>query len=318
MIFGILTNMKSDIIVIGAGPAGLTAGIYCARAGRGVDVYAGDMAGGQLMFTNMVENYPGFEDGIMGADLMSNMVAQAEAQGVRMEYDEVVSLSLKENGKLLVSTENSKYHPEAVIITTGKSTRWLGIEGEKELIGKGISSCAVCDGSFFKDKVVGVVGGGDTACEEALYLSHITKEVHMFVRKDKMRASEVMIKRVEENPNIRVHYGTQVISFRKNEYGKLSGVMLSFGGLVELEGLFVAIGREPNISFLSQELQELVVRDGHIIINERGETPVKGLFAAGDITNEEFNQAIIAAGQGAIAGLTAIRTTSNENTEEKL
>lgn len=301
--------MISDIIIIGSGPAGLTAGIYCARAGKSVKLFAGNVLGGQLTTTSIVENYPGFEDGIPGGDLMGNMMAQALAHGVDIEYESVENLTTH-GGLFVANTETDSHYAKAVIIASGKSTRWLGIDGEKELIGKGISACAVCDGSFYKDKKVAVVGGGDSACEEAIYLSNIAKEVYVLVRGERMRAQMALQKRVFERPNIHVLFTAHIHSFKKNENGNLCAVNVSFGGELPVDGLFVAIGKEPNLSFLGKGFGGYLCEDGHIYTKKNGETKMPGLFAAGDVTNSNFNQAIIAAGSGAVAAISAIKFVS--------
>lgn len=301
--------MDCDTVIIGSGPAGLTAGIYCVRGGLTVKLFAGSLIGGQLTTTSIIENFPGFPDGIYGGDLMGNMMAQFEGQGGEVIFESVELLSRADAKHFSVKHESGEVLCKNVIIATGTATRWLGVEGEKELIGKGISACAVCDGSFYKDKVVGVVGGGDSACEEALYLSHITKKVYMFVRKTEMRASAVMRVKVENTPNIEVLYETSVRGFSKSSSGHLSGVLLSNGDSLVLDGLFVAIGRVPNTSFIDGSLKHIVV-DGYIPVNRYGATTVRGIFAAGDVTNKDLNQGIIAAGQGAIAGLSSIRNLS--------
>lgn len=296
------------LIIIGSGPAGLTAAIYAARANLSPLVIAGYQSGGQLMLTTEVENYPGYEDGIMGPDLMIKMRKQAERFGARFIDKDVtgVDFSRKEAKKVLV--EEDVYEAHAVIIATGASARWLEIPGEDKLRGRGVSTCATCDGAFYRDKVVAVVGGGDSAMEEASFLTRFASKVYLVHRRDEFRASKIMQERVMKNPKIEIMYNTvftEVHGDEKVTHVTTSNTQTSATGTLELDGVFAAIGHTPNTGFLKGhvELDEV----GYIVPRKDNEThtSVEGVFVAGDVYDIRYRQAITAAGSGCKASLDA-------------
>ena len=298
---GMSENIKYDCVIIGSGPAGLTAAIYHARADIRTIVIAGNQPGGQLTITPMVENYPGFPDGIGGFKLMMDTQNQVKKLGVEIKQGIVRKITDNftielESGEILQS--------RTVIVTTGAGVKWLGLPKEQELIGHGISSCATCDGMFFRDKTVAVVGGGDTACEDAIFLAKFTKKVFMIVRREEFRASVAEQKKVLENEKIEIWWNSEVKEL--NGEGKLESVKVLNNKtgketILLLDGMFVAIGYSPATKFLEGlvELRET----GQILVNEKMMTSVGGIFAAGDCVNENHRQAIIAAGEGCRAAL---------------
>lgn len=296
-------EIKYDSLIIGSGPAGLTAAVYNARAGVKTVVISGNQPGGQLTITPMVENYPGFANGIGGFKLMMEMQNQVKNLGVEIKGGVVKKIS--DNFK--IELENGEIiETKTVIIATGAKTKWLELVKEKELIGKGISSCATCDGMFFRDKIVAVVGGGDTACEDAGFLSKLTKKVIMVVRRDKFRASEAEQKKVLNNPKVEIWWNSEVKELNgkeKLESVKIINNQTSDEKILEVEGLFEAIGYDPATDFLKGlvELRET----GQILVDEKMMTNVEGIFAAGDCVNQHHRQAIIAAGEGCRAALEA-------------
>jgi thioredoxin reductase (NADPH) len=307
-------NIKYDSIVIGSGPAGLTAAIYHARANIKTVVIAGNQPGGQLTITPMVDNYPGFPNGVGGFKLMMDIQNQVKNFGVEIRQGIVKKIS---NDKFPISKifevelENGeKLETKSVIVTTGAIVKWLNLPKEKELIGKGLSSCATCDGMFFRDKTVAVVGGGDTACEDAAFLAKFTKKVYMIHRREEFRASMAEQKKVLENPKIEIWWNSEVKELNGKE--KLTSIKVFNNKTreektLEIDGLFVAIGYSPVTKFL-EGLVEL--RESGQIITGKNEklttmTSTEGIFAAGDCVNENHRQAIIAAGEGCRAALEA-------------
>lgn len=298
-------NEKYDSVIIGSGPAGLTAAIYHARADIKTIVIAGNQPGGQLTITPMVDNYPGFPNGIGGFKLMMDIQAQVKNFGVEIKQGIVKKITDKfkielENGEILET--------KSIIVATGAGVKWLGLAREKELIGHGISSCATCDGMFFRDKTVAVVGGGDTACEDAAFLAKFTKKVYMVVRKEQFKASEAEQKKVLENPKIEILWNsevTELLGETKLEAVKILNNKKGEEKRLTIDGLFVAIGYSPATKFLEGlvELRET----GQIITgkNEKLTTmsSIEGIFAAGDCVNQNHRQAIIAAGEGCRAAL---------------
>lgn len=295
------------LAIIGGGPAGYTAALYAARADVIPHVFLGPQPGGQLMLTTEVENYPGYPDGVMGPQMMEDFKRQAERFGAIMRHETIVKVDFGESPFTLYTDTGKaeKYH--AVIIATGASARWLGLPEEERLRGRGVSSCATCDGFFFKGKVVGVVGGGDTACEEALYLSKLCKKVFMFLRRDVFRASAIMQKRVKEKPNIEIIYNVVVNSIYGEE--QVEGVQLKStvdGSLqdIKLDGLFVAIGHKPNSEIFKEWLE--MDEEGYIIVKPWStHTNIEGVFACGDVIDRRYRQAVTAAGTGCMAALDA-------------
>ena len=302
-----------NIVILGSGPAGLTAAIYAARANLAPLVIEGLQPGGQLTQTTDIENFPGFPQGIGGAALMDAMRQQAKRFGTRFLMEEVVqiksSLGEKKNITLTLSMGDT-LDTQTLIIASGASARWLGLPSEKPLIGKGISACATCDGAFFRDQDVAVVGGGDTAVEDALYLARTCRSVTVIHRRDAFRASKVMTERLLANPKVTVVWNAVVEECRAGDDGFLRAVQLKdtrSGTLSELAvtGLFVAIGHTPNTAAFKGSVE--LDAEGYVVTDARRRTNVAGIFAAGDVTDRHYRQAIVAAGTGCAAALEAER-----------
>lgn len=300
-------NLKYDCIIIGSGPAGLTAAIYNARADVKTIVVAGNQPGGQLTITPMVDNYPGFPGGIGGFKLMMDIQNQVKNFGVEIKGGIVKKISGNfelelESGEILQS--------RTIIVATGAGVNWLGLPREQELIGHGISSCATCDGMFFRDKTIAVVGGGDTACEDAAFLSKFAKKVYMIHRREEFRASMAEQKKVIENEKIEIWWNSEVKELNgkeKLESVKIFNNKINEEKILELDGLFVAIGYSPATKFLNGLVE--LKQGGQIMVGKNEKftkmTNVEGIFAAGDCVNENHRQAIIAAGDGCKAALEA-------------
>ncbi|HZC76766.1 MAG TPA: thioredoxin-disulfide reductase [Ktedonobacterales bacterium] len=296
-----------DIIIIGSGPAGYTAAIYAARANLRTLVLQGEQSGGQLMITSDVENYPGFEEGIQGPDMMEKFEAQARRFGAEMVARDAVRVNFARQ-PFMVATEEREYEGRAVIVATGASAKWLGIAGEQRLQGRGVSGCATCDGPFFRNKALAVVGGGDTAMEEALFLTKYASEIHLLHRRDAFRASKIMQKRVKENPKISVHYNTaveDVLGENAVEGVRIRDLETGRTETLPVQGFFVAIGHQPNTSLFRGILDMDAV--GYLIPHEHTMTNVAGVFAAGDVTDHRYRQAVTAAGDGCRAAIDAER-----------
>ncbi len=286
------------LIIIGSGPAGLTAAIYAARGGLNPLVIAGREAGGQLMLTTDVDDYPGFSDGIQGPDLMVNMRKQAERFDTRFINEDVVSVDFSQK-PLKLQTETQKLQAQSVIIATGASAMWLNLPSEQRLRGKGVSACAVCDGFFFKDKNVIVVGGGDTAMREAQYLSKVCKKVTVVHRRDQLRAQQALVSLVKSKPNVEFIFNTFIEEFMGQD--KLTGVRLkntqdNSTSEMPIEGVFIAIGHKPNTNFLKGQIE--LDEKGYVLVSEETKTSVEGVFAAGDVSDHKYRQAVTAAGAG--------------------
>ncbi|CAN6443971.1 unnamed protein product [Victoria cruziana] len=305
-----------NLVIIGSGPAGYTAAIYAARANLKPIVFEGyqigGVPGGQLMTTTEVENFPGFPDGITGPDLMDRMRRQAERWGAELFHEDVEHLDLRKRPFTVRSSEREvKCH--SVIFATGATAKRLRLPREDEFWSRGISACAICDGAspLFKAQVLAVVGGGDTATEEAIYLTKYARHVHLLVRRDQLRASKAMQDRIFNNPNVTVHFNTEVVDVVSNNKGQMSGILLKRTdteeeSVLEARGLFYGIGHSPN----SQLLEGQVVLDstGYVLVEEgTARTSVEGVFAAGDVQDHEWRQAITAAGSGCIAALSVER-----------
>ncbi|MBS5113968.1 MAG: thioredoxin-disulfide reductase [Coprobacillus cateniformis] len=290
-----------DLIVIGAGPAGLTAALYATRAGASVIVLDGGAPGGKLNLTAEIENYPGVVK--KGPELAYSMYEQCLSFGAKYEFGEVTKIEDLGDHKI-VYTAKEKYETKYVFIATGTKERKMGISGEEEMTGHGVSYCAVCDGPFFKNKVVCVVGGGNSAIEESLYLSDIASHVHIIVRRDVLRADQYLIDKMKEKDNIEMHYLKKPHAIEKND-GKVSGLVIEDSKTGELStiptnGIFPFIGLDPISGFVSD--LGIVNDKGYIEVNENQETKVKGIFAGGDVTAKNLRQVITAANDGAIAG----------------
>ncbi len=303
-----------NVIIIGTGCAGYTAGIYTARANLNPLILSGTQPGGQLTTTTEVENFPGHPDGIMGPELMMRMQQQAEKFGSRIEYATVESLVKQADGSFEVKCGGQSYQAKTVIVATGAAPRHLGLPNEKQLIGRGLTSCATCDGAFYRDVPVCVIGGGDSACEEADFLTRFASKVYLIHRRDELRASKIMADRVLGNEKIEPVWNSTVSEYLTDEKGEMRAVKLKNlvdGGESELEVacVFVAIGHVPNSGFLG----DLVDKDenGYILqVPGRTATKTAGLFAAGDVADHYYRQAITAAGQGCAAALEAERYLS--------
>src|SRR5258708_2828191 len=291
------------VIIIGSGPAGLTAALYAARANLKPLVLAGLTYGGQLMITSEVENFPGFPEGIMGPELMQNMIEQSERFGAEIVYEDVSKVDFSKK-PFTVWTGEKEYQSESVIIATGASSMWLGLPSEERLRGKGISSCATCDGFFFKEKEIIVVGGGDAAMEEASYLTKFAKKVNVLVRTDKLRASQIMIDRALANPKITIENNKTVEEFLGSE--KLSSVKIkdAVSNQIEeraIEGAFIAIGHKPNTEVFKGQIE--LDAKGYIVPVDQTKTNVPGVFVAGDVRDYRYRQAITASGMGCMAAM---------------
>lgn len=297
-------------LIIGSGAAGYTAAIYLSRAGISSVLYSGIQPGGQLTQTTTIENYPGFPQGVEGFDLMENMRQQAVNVGAEVRNGIITDIDLSKRPFVATVDGTSTISADVVIIATGASAKYLGLADEQKYAGMGVSACATCDGFFYRKKVVAVVGGGDTACEEAYYLSNLAKKVYMIVRKPYLRASAAMQQRVNEKENIEILYNTNTVGLFGEQFVE-GAHLVQFKGTdkeqmldIDIDGFFLAIGHKPNTDFLK----------GQVALDEQGyialggittETSVKGVFAAGDVADPHYRQAIVAAGSGCRAALDA-------------
>lgn len=295
-----------DVIIVGSGPAGYTAAIYTARADLKPLMIAGSVtAGGELMNTTEVENFPGFPEGIMGPDLMENLGQQAEKFGTEVMYDDVTSVELEGAVKTVTLADGQEFKARSVIISTGSAYRELGVEGEKRLVGHGVSSCATCDGFFFKGHDIAVIGGGDSAMEEAIFLTKFADSVTVVHRRDTLRASKIMADRALNHPKIKFVWNSEVIGI--DGEAKVSGIRLNnlvTGEKSELTvtGVFVAIGNDPRVDLVKGALE--LTEAGTISVEGRSsKTNLPGVFAAGDVVDATYRQAITAAGSGCVAAL---------------
>lgn len=296
-----------DVIIIGSGPAGLTAAIYTGRARLKTLVIAGSSWGGQLMLTSQVENYPGFPEGILGPELMNNMLKQAQRFGAEIVFEDAESIDFSERPFKVVAG-GVAYESHAVIIATGASPKELGVEGEERLRGKGVSNCAVCDGAFFKDRTVVVVGGGDSAMEEALFLTRFVKKVKVIHRRSELRATKILQERAFSNPKVEFVWNSVVEEILGGE--RVEGVRVKrvdTGEKFEIpcDGVFVSIGYRPNTE-LFKGLVEMDEK-GYIVATDFTKTSVEGVFVAGEAKDHRYRQAITAAGEGCQAALDAIK-----------
>ena len=301
--------MVNKLIIIGSGPAGLTAAIYAARAQLSPLLFEGTKPGGQLMGTSMVENWPG-ENAILGPALMMKMRAQAKNLGTEFKSEQVLSVIKKTDQSghyFTVTTPKNSYQAKAVIIATGSTPRRLGCPGEDKLWGKGVTTCAVCDGAFYKDKPVVIIGGGDTAMEDASFMTKFTKNITVIHILDKLTASVAMQERVINNPDIKIIYNSTVVEFIGDGHlnsVKCKNIQTSLETVIPAQAAFLAIGLTPNTSFLPPELHKTDY--GHIIVEcDKSITNIEGLFACGDVTDAVYRQAIVAAGTGCKAALDA-------------
>jgi len=296
-----------DVIVMGSGPAGFTAAIYASRAKLKTLVVAGAMWGGQLMLTTEVENFPGFKEGILGPDLMDNMWKQAERFGAEMVFEDATAVDF--SSKPCKVTVGSKvYEGKSVIVATGASARWLGLESETRLRGRGVSVCATCDAAFFKNKKAVVVGGGDTALEEALALSKFVREVKVVHRRDKLRATKILQDRALKDPKIEFIWNSTVQEILGKD--RVEGIRLKKAGSneefeVTCDAVFIAIGHKPNTEIFKGQIE--LNKAGYVVANDTTKTSVEGVFVAGDVQDYRYRQAITSAGTGCKAAMDAIK-----------
>ncbi|MDH3657871.1 MAG: thioredoxin-disulfide reductase [Nitrosopumilus sp.] len=294
---------KFDVVIIGAGPSGYTAGIYCSRAGYDTLILSGILPGGQLVNTTEVENYPGFENGIMGPDLMIDMRKQSQRMGTTIIDDEVVDVDFRRK-PFKVLTASEEYEGRAVIIATGANPRKMGLEGEQTFGGKGVSYCATCDGPFFRNQELVVVGGGDSAIEEATFLTKFATTVHLVHRRGELRASKVMQERALNNEKIKFHWNSAVIDIKgdqKMQQAVLKNLKTNEETTLDVGGLFVAIGHEPNTQLFKNQIK--LDDDGYVVLKNKTHTDIEGVFAAGDVHDRNYRQAITAAGFGCMAAI---------------
>lgn len=300
---------KVSVLIIGSGPAGYTAAIYAARANMKPVLYQGIQPGGQLTITTEVENYPGYPDGIQGPEMMVHFEKQASRMGADIRYGLATKVDFSSTPHKVWIDEEKEIHADAVIISTGASAKWLGIPSEERLNGYGVSACAVCDGFFFKGKEVAIVGAGDTAAEEAIYLSKLCTQVHMIVRRDQMRASKVMQDRVLNSPNIQVYWNSEtdeILGDKKVEAVRIKNNKTGDTQEIPVSAFFVAIGHQPNSSIFKDFVE--MDETGYILtVPGTTKTNVAGVFASGDVQDKNYRQAVTAAGSGCMAALDAER-----------
>ena len=294
---------KFDVVIIGAGPSGYTAGIYCSRAGYNTLILSGILPGGQLVNTTEVENYPGFDKGIMGPDLMIEMRKQTQRMGTTIVDDEVVNVDFR-NSPFKILTGSEEYEGRAVIIATGANPRKLGLEGEQTFAGKGVSYCATCDGPFFRNQELIVAGGGDSAIEEATFLTKFATKIHLVHRRSELRASKVMQERAFNNEKIKFHWDSQVVDIKgdqKVQQAIIKNVKTNEETNLDVGGLFVAIGHTPNTKIFKNQID--LDDEGYIILKNKTHTNIDGVFAAGDVHDRIYRQAVTAAGFGCMAAI---------------
>ncbi len=299
-----------EVIIIGSGPAGLTAALYTARANLKPLLIEGLEAGGQLMLTTMVENWPGFRDGIMGPDLMTEMRVQAERFGTEVLQGNVTAVDLSRRPFTVTLQDGRAMTAAALIIATGASARWLDIGSDRKLSGHGVSTCATCDGYFFKGRPIAVVGGGDSAMEEAIYLTKFATKVTVIHRRDTLRASKIMQDKAFANPKIEFIWDSEVVQVNDTQRGEVTSLVvrnLNTGAeqTLEVDGLFIAIGHTPNTSLFAGQLD--LDATGYIRTHDGTKTSVQGVFAAGDVQDHVYRQAVTAAGSGCMAAIDAER-----------
>jgi len=308
-------DMKRKVIIIGSGPAGLTAAIYSARANLNPLVFEGTQPGGQLTITTDVENYPGFPDGIMGPDMMDKFRKQAQRFGAECLFQTVEKVNILKP-PFSVWANGQEYESESIIISTGASARLLGLEAEKELMGNGVSACATCDGFFYKDKKVVVVGGGDSAMEEATFLTKFASEVTIIHRRDEFRASKIMVERALKNPKISIRYNSVVKDIIGTKDSGVESIEIEDteskkSSIFNCDGVFMAIGHVPNTKIFKDSLN--LDENGYIkTMPDSSRTNISGVFACGDVQDSIYKQAVTAAGSGCMAALDAEKWLENE------
>ncbi len=300
--------MVREVVIIGSGPAGYTAAVYTSRAQLDPLVFAGSLSGGQLMLTTDVENYPGFPEGIMGPELMENFRKQAERFGAEVAYEDVIEVDFSSHPYKVKSTAQ-EIEAKTVIISTGASAKMLGLESEGKLMGHGVSTCATCDGFFFRGQEIAIVGGGDSAMEEANFLTRFADKVTVIHRRDSLRASKIMQQKAFDNPKVEFLFDSAVTEIFEQD-GKVSGIEVENlkskeKSKVELSGLFIAIGHTPNTQLFEGKLE--LHDNGYIRCGDGSRTSVEGVFACGDVQDFTYRQAVTAAGSGCMAALDAER-----------
>lgn len=301
-------------LILGSGPAGLTAAIYSSRSNLEPVLLSGNEPGGQLTVTSLVENFPGFENGILGPELMNSMREQAINVGTKIIDDTAISVDFSKKPFVVSTERNGELYAHTIIISTGASAKWLGLKGEKRLMGKGVSGCATCDGAFFKEKVVAVVGGGDSAMEDSLFVSKFASKVYLIHRRDEFRASKIMQDRVKDNPKIEIIFNSEVkdiigedkvvsIDIFNNKTGETKNI--------PLDGVFIAIGHTPNTSIFKGSID--IDDNGYIKVHDFTKTNIAGIFAAGDVSDPKYKQAISSAGMGCIASIDSLHFLEDNN-----
>lgn len=312
-----MAEYTSKLIIIGSGPAGYTAGIYAARAGLNPILVSGNQVGGQLTMTTTIENFPGFENPITGNQLMENMRIQALNTGVKIIEDKITEVDFINRPFVLSSENGNSFTADSVIIATGSSARWLELDSEKKFIGFGVSACATCDGFFYKNKTVAVIGGGNSAAEEALFLTNFASKVILIHRRDTLRADAVMQKKLNENHKISILWDSVIQEVLGSENPKsvtgikIKNVKTDDTEVINIDGIFVAIGHKPNTEIFREYLE--LDSAGYIkTLPDSTQTNIKGVFAAGDVKDPRFRQAITAAGSGAMAAMEATKYLSEK------
>jgi len=305
-----------DVIIIGSGPAGYTAAIYAARANLSVLMFQGYQVGGQLMLTSDVENYPGFEEGLLGPEMMEKFEAQARRFGTEMLAEDVTAVDFSKR-PFTITTDSGEYKTRAIIISTGATAKWLGLPSEQRLQGRGVTACATCDGFFFKNKDVAVVGGGDTAMEEATFLTRYARQVTVIHRRDTLRASKIMQDRAFKNPKISFIWDTDVVEVLGD--AAVTGLQLhnlktGEESILPVQGFFLAIGHQPNTDLFKDMID--TDKAGYIVPVEHTMTNIPGVFAAGDVTDHRYRQAVTAAGDGCRAAMDLERWLENQGEED--
>ena len=302
-----MKNVDYDLVIIGGGPAGLTAGIYAARARLNVILIEKMAPGGQILTTDWLENYPGFPDGISGFELTNKITEQAKRFGLKIETDEVLSLDFSNNEKK-ITLSSKQITTNSIIIASGASPRKTGVQGENKLYGKGISFCATCDAPFYKDKVVAAIGGGDTAVQESVYLTKFAKKVYLIHRRDKLRATKILQEKVLKNNNIEFIWNSVVKSFNADFFGNFENITIANlktdkQDILNVNGCFVLIGTTPNTAFIGDSIK--LNDQDFIVVDNKMETSISGVFAVGDVRNTPLRQVATAVGDAAIAAISA-------------
>ncbi|HEX7734728.1 MAG TPA: thioredoxin-disulfide reductase [Ktedonobacteraceae bacterium] len=307
-------HKRFDVVIIGSGPAGYTAAIYTARAKLSTVVLQGYQTGGQLMLSTEVENFPGFDTGILGPELMERLATQAQRFGAELVPSDAVAVDFQ-RAPFTVKTDTDEYTARAVIIATGASAKWLGLPNEQRLLGRGVSICATCDGFFFRGKEVVVVGGGDTAMEEALFLTHFAKQVTIIHRREMFRASPILVEQVQSHPKIRFVLSSEVVDILGEDAVtsvSLRHVKTGERQFLPIQGVFLAVGHHPNTDLFRGVLQ--LDQEGYLLPMERTMTSIAGVFAAGDVADPYYRQAITAAADGSRAAMDVRRWLERQKT----